>query len=170
MLRQRLTIAFGAMLLIGIGGCGSAPAQAGASASTGTSHAAKAPLRLASASVGGNPTKVLVSASGMTLYYFSRDTAARSACTGSCAVVWPPLLVKSGAISRPSGLSGTLSVVKDQNGSQVAYNGHLLYTYSADSKPGQANGEGVQGAWWVATPGLAAAASNSSSGSGAPGW
>ena len=39
-------------------------------------------------------------------------------------------------------LPGTLSLMNDANGSQVAYNGHPLYTYSGDSAPGQANGEG----------------------------
>ena len=34
-------------------------------------------------------------------------------------------------------------------GSQVAYNGHPLYTYSGDSAPLQANGEGFGNVWFV---------------------
>ena len=40
------------------------------------------------------------------------------------------------------------------HGDQVAYNGHLLYTF-ADDQPGQVTGQGVQG-FFVATPGLTA--------------
>jgi len=40
----------------------------------------------------------------------------------------------------------------DIHGNQVAYNGHLLYTF-ADDQPGQVTGQGVQG-FFVATPGL----------------
>jgi hypothetical protein len=40
--------------------------------------------------------------------------------------------------------------LNDANGSQVAYNGHPLYTYSGDSAPGQANGEGFGNIWFVA--------------------
>ena len=43
----------------------------------------------------------------------------------------------------------------DANGTQVTYNGHLLYTYAGDSKPGDTNGEGIDGVWFVATPDLA---------------
>ena len=40
------------------------------------------------------------------------------------------------------------------HGDQVAYHGHLLYTF-ADDQPGRVTGQGVQG-FFVATPGLTA--------------
>ena len=40
----------------------------------------------------------------------------------------------------------------DIHGDQVAYNGHLLYTF-ADDQAGQVTGQGVQ-RFFVATPGL----------------
>jgi hypothetical protein len=43
-------------------------------------------------------------------------------------------------------------VVNDTHGHQVAYNGHLLYTFISDH-PGQVTGQGVQN-FFVATPGL----------------
>ena len=52
-----------------------------------------------------------------------------------------------------TGLSGTLTAVNDAHGSQVAYNGHLLYTFITD-RPGQVTGQGVQN-FFVATPGIA---------------
>jgi len=52
----------------------------------------------------------------------------------------------------------------DANGNQVEYNGHLLYAYSGDTAPGQTNGEGLLGKWFVATPGLAVQGGGSTSG------
>lgn len=58
-----------------------------------------------------------------------------------------------------TGVSGRLTVVQDAHGGQVAYNGHLLYTFTGD-QPGRVTGQGFQD-FLVATPGLAA-------GSGSP--
>ena len=91
------------------------------------------------------------------LYYFTPDTAAKAACTGGCAKVWPPLLFTgSGTPLGDASLSGPLSVLNGANGNQVQYNGHLLYTYSGDTAAGQTTGEGLFGKWFVCTPSLAA--------------
>jgi Secreted repeat of unknown function len=58
-----------------------------------------------------------------------------------------------------TGLTGKLAAVSDVHGDQVAYNGHLLYTFLAD-RAGQVTGQGVQG-FFVATPGLAPIAGSS---------
>jgi hypothetical protein len=50
-------------------------------------------------------------------------------------------------------------VVNDAHGHQVAYNGHLLYTFISDHA-GQVTGQGVQN-FFVATPGLTPIASSS---------
>lgn len=108
--------------------------------------------------VGGKQAKILTDAKGMTLYYFASDTPTQSACTAGCASAWPPLLSAS-APTAEDPLPGKLSLVKTANGSQVAYNGHLLYRYSADTAAGQANGQGVASKWWVASVDLKAAMS-----------
>ena len=96
---------------------------------------------------------VLADAKGLTLYWFAPDTAARSACYGSCAVYWPP--VKGPATAGP-GVTGKLSVITRSDGSvQAVYDGHPLYTYIGDSAPGQANGNGLNlngGLWHEVTP------------------
>ena len=51
----------------------------------------------------------------------------------------------------------------DAHGDQVAYNGHLLYTFAGD-QAGQVTGQGVQG-FFVATPGLTPIAGSSAAGS-----
>ncbi len=103
----------------------------------------------AAITVKGMSAKVLTDEKGMTLYYVSSDTPTSSSCTGGCAQIWPPLLSTSAPTSEGR-LPGRLTAVKTGNGSQVAYNGHLLYRYSGDTGPHQANGQGVAGKWWVA--------------------
>jgi len=113
-------------------------------------------IQTASVTVQGQPTTILTTAAGLTLYYFTPDTATTSACTGGCATTWPPLLFSgSGTPTAATSLPGTLSVQQTPNGAQVEYNGHLLYTFSGDTAPGQTNGEGKGGKWFVATPTLA---------------
>jgi predicted lipoprotein with Yx(FWY)xxD motif len=114
-------------------------------------------LKVASATVGGKSQQILVDEKGMSLYYLSSDTATSSACTGGCASAWPPLL-SDAAPKAPASVTGKLATVKTANGSQVSYNGHLLYRFADDSKPSDVQGEGVKGPqngiWHVATPGL----------------
>ena len=114
--------------------------------------------------VAGKQMKVLTGAKDMTLYYLASDTP-QSACTGGCASTWPPLLSTTVPTSEDP-LPGKLSLVKTANGSQVAYNGHLLYYYSGDTAVGQANGQGTAGKWWVAAVDLKAASHSSGTTSG----
>jgi predicted lipoprotein with Yx(FWY)xxD motif len=119
-------------------------------------------VETATVTVQGAAKQVLTDGGGRTLYYLSTDTPARSTCSGGCAQVWPPLLSASAPVSRDR-LPGRLALVRTENGSQVSYNGHLLYTYSGDTAPHQANGEGIAGTWWVATVDLKPAASGGGS-------
>jgi predicted lipoprotein with Yx(FWY)xxD motif len=141
---------------------GTAPASSGTAAPT---TMAEPTVKVGTATVGGSTEQVLTDPSdGLTLYYFALDTPTTSRCTGTCAGYWPPLLLPSGQPSA-SGLSGSLSVVMDANGRQVSYNGHLLYRFSGDSAPGQANGQGKNlngGIWYVATPGLSTGSAGTS--------
>ncbi len=123
---------------------------------TGSSVAAGETVGMASAKVDGASKQILTNAKGMTLYYFSGDTATTSGCTGGCGSVWPALLSTS-APTLAAMIPGKLTLVKTDNGSQVAYNGHLLYTYSRDQAPGDTNGNGIAGKWFAATVDLKAA-------------
>jgi predicted lipoprotein with Yx(FWY)xxD motif len=106
--------------------------------------------------VNGKSMTVLTDAQGKTLYYFTPDTSQQTACTGSCAQTWPPLLTSGTTkVSAATHLPGELEVYKNVNGNQVIYNDHPLYTFSGDSGPGQSNGEGIAGQWFVATPTIA---------------
>jgi predicted lipoprotein with Yx(FWY)xxD motif len=120
-------------------------------------HAA-ATVRTVPATVAGTTETILVNSQGLPLYYYLNDTAAQSVVTGGLAALWPPL---TSASPGATGLAGKLAAVMDNHGDQVAYNGHLLYTF-ADDQAGQVTGQGVQG-FFVATPGLAPIAGSSTS-------
>ena len=134
----------------------SAPA-AGASNAASSAPVSSAP---ASASTSGGAlsmttiigTAVVTNASGKTLYWFVPDTSTTSKCTGACATYWPPVL---GPVTAGSGVTGTLGVITRADGTmQATYDGHPLYTYVADSGPGQAKGNGLNlsgGVWWEMT-------------------
>jgi predicted lipoprotein with Yx(FWY)xxD motif len=116
----------------------------------------------------GSLGKILVTASGKTVYIFTADSANKPTCTGGCAGVWPPLTVAKGV--KPKGGSGVtgLGTVTIGGKHQVTWNKHPLYTYALDSHAGVVNGNGVKegsGTWWAATTKKVALASSSSSGS-----
>ena len=88
-----------------------------------------------------NGVTVLTNSKGFTLYLFAPDSATKSVCNGGCASYWPPV---KAPVSAP-GIKGTITTITRADGSkQVAYNGHPLYTYIGDSKPGQASGNNVK--------------------------
>jgi len=124
--------------------CGNANyTSSGSTSSSGgtTPSTSAAIIKTTSATVNGKSVTILTNAQGMTLYYFKPDTATKSACTGSCASNWPPLVFTgSGSPASDTALPGTLSVVTDTHGQQLEYNGHLLYRFSGDTAPGQTHG------------------------------
>ena len=142
-----------AIAALWLAACGGAPSS-GATPSPGSA----ALIHTASMKIGDKTQTVLKNAKDLTLYYFAPDTATTVACTGGCASNWPPLLATSGAPTSSPALPGKLTVLNGDNGNQVLYNGHPLYTYVKDGDAGDAYGQGVGGKWFVATSELAATA------------
>jgi len=105
---------------------------------------------------------VLVDSRGYTLYHLTGETGSSFTCEGGCLDAWPPLLTK-GTVKNGEGANGELGIVNRPGvGTQVTYDGLPLYTFAGDSKPGEANGQGVQNAWFAVTP------SGEDAGGGAP--
>ena len=158
------SISLAAAAAIGGGITAAAATSSPASSRPAASQQAAATVRTAQATVAGKTETILVNSQGQPLYYYVSDTAAKSLVTGGLAALWPPVTSASPAAT---GLTGKLAAVSDTHGRQVAYNGHLLYTF-VDDHAGQVTGQGVQG-FFVATPGLAPiAGSSTSAGSPAP--
>jgi len=145
------SISLAAAAAIGGGITAAAATTSHATSQPAASQSSPATVRTVQAAVGGKTETVLVNSQGLPLYYYLSDTAAKSVVTGGLAALWPPLTAASPAAT---GLTGKVTAVIDIHGNQVAYNGHLLYTF-ADDQPGQVTGQGVQG-FFVATPGLTA--------------
>ena len=97
--------------------------------------------------------RILVDSKGITLYDFPPDRGTQSVCYGACAALWPPLITKSKPIAGPGVRASLLGTTKRKDGKlEVTYNGHPLYYFVSDRKPGQTTGQGVKqfgGPWWV---------------------
>lgn len=95
---------------------------------------------------------VLTDSAGMTLYFFSRDAAGSSACAGNCRSMWPVYYSSHAAESEgiESGDIGTITLIDGTL--QTTYKGWPLYFYANDSAPGEIEGDGVGGNWFVAKP------------------
>jgi predicted lipoprotein with Yx(FWY)xxD motif len=158
----RLAVTTGTASLLALGALQGAMSLG---ASAAGSHHDAGTVHVAKAAVG----KVLVTASGMTLYVFGPDAHKVPKCTGSCAAVWPPLLVRNKPIAGPGVKKSLLGTVRTKAGKlQVTYDHWPLYTFVEDTAPGQAHGENVRsfGGKWstIAATGNPLVATLSSSG------
>ena len=103
--------------------------------------------------MGYNPAvgTYLVDANGMTLYYFTKDVVGTSACTAGCLDKWPVFYTQKVVV--PPGLDpadfGTIT--RPDGKKQTTYKGWPLYYFFNDKTPGDINGEGVKGVWYVIT-------------------
>ncbi len=126
-------------------------ATAAASALAGTT-AGGAKLAIGKTTLG----RILVDSRGITLYDFPPDMGTTSVCYSACAALWPPLLTHGKPVAGPDVHAALLGTTKRKDGKlEVTYNGHPLYYWVGDHKPGQTTGQGLKqfgGPWWVLTP------------------
>jgi predicted lipoprotein with Yx(FWY)xxD motif len=95
--------------------------------------------------------KVLADARGRTLYLFEKDKRGMSSCDGACVAYWPAVRTTARPRAGVGVRASLLGMTKRADGGrQVTYAGHPLYTFIADSKPGQTKGQGLTdfGAEW----------------------
>ena len=94
---------------------------------------------------------ILATSKQQALYYWNREKQAggKLRCVGSCARLWPPLIVKSARIDpRVAGISGRFATVRRPDGRyQVTYKGLPVYTYAHEG-PKQVKCNNVNG-WFV---------------------
>jgi predicted lipoprotein with Yx(FWY)xxD motif len=96
----------------------------------------------------------LTDAEGNTLYLFTPDTTpGESTCYDDCAEAWP-ILAPAEEMTLPAGVPGELTTIERTDGTQqVAYNDIPLYYFVRDEQPGDINGQGVGGHWFIVPPG-----------------
>ena len=164
-----------------VAACGSSTSSTAAgsprsSAPSGASSAASATI--SATSVPGVGT-VLVNGQGQTLYMLTSEKGGKITCTqaNGCTQAWPETLLTNGATTAKAGSgvqSSLLGTVKDASGNlEVTYNHWPLYTFSGDSGPGVAKGQGLTsfgGTWYVlngsGNPVTTSQSGNASSGGG----
>jgi predicted lipoprotein with Yx(FWY)xxD motif len=118
---------------------------------------------------------IIVNSKGRTLYMFVPDKRKRVTCKGTCARVWPPVKLPSGAKITAGGAAKKSLLSSDPNpvgGRVVTYHGWPLYTYVADRSAGQAKGQALNlngGLWYVLAPSGALIKTKLSSGGGGGG-
>jgi predicted lipoprotein with Yx(FWY)xxD motif len=136
-------------LLMSLAVSGVVASFAAALALAGGAQTGGAKVSVAMSPLGG----ILVDSKGITLYDFVKDKGTTSACYGACAALWPPLTTTGKPVAGHGARASLLGTTKRKDGKlEVTYNGHPLYYFVTDRKPGQTTGQGVNqfGApWWV---------------------
>lgn len=105
--------------------------------------------------IGSRYGQVLADGQGRVLYLFTADKTGDSTCYDACATAWPPYFTVSGAaFDAMFGASASLtgSITRKDGTVQVTYNGHPLYYFVGDKKPGEITCQAVTefgGAWYV---------------------
>jgi predicted lipoprotein with Yx(FWY)xxD motif len=118
-------------------------AVAGAEGGVPTAHAGRAAtVQLHNSHLG----KILVDATGFTLYEFTRDPHNKDTCVkvSGCSATWPAL-VAHGSPTAGSGVKASLlSTIKLSGGArQVTYAGHPLYRYAEATERAETSYVGV---------------------------
>jgi predicted lipoprotein with Yx(FWY)xxD motif len=134
---------------------GAATTAASGGAATTAAGAAAASATVGEADNATIKQKILVDSAGMTLYLFEPDgTSKTSTVPAGIKANWPAVVAAPGTATGGPGIDASkLTVVPQPDGTkQVAYNGHLLYTFISDTAPGDAKGQDLGGAWYVVTP------------------
>lgn len=93
----------------------------------------------------------VVDADGNTLYLFTPDSQGDSTCYDQCESSWPPLVDD---VTAGDGLDAGLlgSTIRTDGSVQITYNGWPLYYFAGDTAPGDTNGQGINGVWYVISP------------------
>jgi predicted lipoprotein with Yx(FWY)xxD motif len=138
---------------LAVAGCGSATGGSAASSGPPKSAQIKQPTLDVSTNRLG---EVLVDSKGRTLYLFKKDKGTKSACSGACASAWPPVRENGKpTVAGDAKASKVATTTRSDGPPQIVYNGHPLYIYQGDDKPGDATGQGVNawgGRWFALSP------------------
>jgi predicted lipoprotein with Yx(FWY)xxD motif len=149
---------------------GSSDSGAGTSASGGSTAAATVGV----SDVDG-VGKVLVDAQGAALYAADQEANGMVACTDGCTTIWEPLTVSGANPTAGDGVAGKLgTMTRPDGGTQVTFDGRLLYRFVEDPAPATVTGNGFADTfdgqaftWHVVTPaGVSTSSANSAPSSG----
>ena len=141
-------------------GCGSTSSHSMGGVAGTTKTLTKPSTMFSTAKVAGLGS-VLVDGQGRTVYILTTGDHTNVPCMDSngCTKVWPDLPLPSGTSAAKAGMGAKASLLGTKKLSDgetyPTYNGWLVYEYTGDSGPGQANGEGITsfgGTWYALNP------------------
>lgn len=93
---------------------------------------------------------ILVDDKGRTLYGFTKDKPGQATCDADCIAVWPALISATDVKAGPGTEAALLKETKLGAGAeQAVYGDWPLYYYVGDVTPGDVNGQGLDGEWFV---------------------
>jgi predicted lipoprotein with Yx(FWY)xxD motif len=93
---------------------------------------------------------ILTDDKGRTLYAFTRDKNRNSVCTGQCIATWPALASVKAVTASTGAQKSLLGETQRTEGTlQATYGAWPLYYYAGDMNPGDVDGQGVDGVWFV---------------------
>ncbi|MEU0914862.1 hypothetical protein [Streptomyces althioticus] len=104
----------------------------------------------------------LININQTALYRFDKDTAdpSKSNCNDACAAKWPPVTIQEGGNVYLAGVDPQQigAIRRDDGQVQVTVGGWPVYRFAGDTRPGDLNGQGVDGVWFAVGPDGAKAA------------
>jgi predicted lipoprotein with Yx(FWY)xxD motif len=127
--------------------CGNDSGDAGAPAAAAGANTTPVAVKAGTSPWG----PILTDQAGRTLYGFTPDRNGTSSCADeNCVATWPPLTSRS-AVTAGSGVSASLlgSTARTEGTTQATFGQWPLYYYAGDVKPGDTDGQGVDGKWFV---------------------
>jgi predicted lipoprotein with Yx(FWY)xxD motif len=148
-MRTPVLVALAATPLFLLSACGSSSsATATSGGATSPGPASGSGLHVASTSLG----KVLVDASGRTVYMFTADSSGHSTCDAACLQYWPAVAPGHAASTVTAKVASTATT----SGSTIAtVAGWPVYTFIQDQQPGDVTGQGLSkfgGIWYAVSP------------------
>jgi predicted lipoprotein with Yx(FWY)xxD motif len=145
-MRTKLILLGAALIATTLAGCGSTSGADHQDAQPAKAKDVPVHIEIAQSSLG----PILTDQDGRTLYAFTNDKDGTSSCTGACIATWPALISKQ-PVSAGTGTDKELLARTDraEGTAQATYNNWPLYYYVGDVGPGDVDGQGVDGVWFV---------------------
>lgn len=95
---------------------------------------------------------ILVDGNGNSLYFFSRDTKDNSECVDGCLDAWPVFYDANITVGTGLDANDFATITRTDGAQQTTYKGWPLYYFANDGAPGDTNGDGVGGVWFISKP------------------
>ncbi|OLB77389.1 MAG: hypothetical protein AUI14_16405 [Actinobacteria bacterium 13_2_20CM_2_71_6] len=144
-MRARMFL-LGTALIASLAACGSGSGHGANDTHSAAAAQTPAGIKVGQSSLG----PILTDQDGRTLYAFTKDKDGTSSCTDDCIATWPALASRQ-AVAVGAGADKALlsQTTRAEGTAQATYGNWPLYYYVGDVGPGDVDGQGVDGVWFV---------------------